>query len=158
VRKAFKRCARLASSASRRRGSVNSANARQIALELGRDVRHHQDPVFLANRFEHLLARAGMIACDARQRRPVDARRRNSLRRIGTVRTHPLLVARPRPGPKAVERRLVLGIKALHSEHGNVAMLGVDPRKRARRCSPPHKSKHCSQEARQVFRIGPCQP
>jgi len=102
-------------------------NARQIALELRCDVGNHQDPVFLAHGVEHLLARARVITGDAGQCRPVDTWRRESLRRIGAIRAHPLLGADARLGPQSVKHRLALGIQPLHRQHRDVAMLGVNP-------------------------------
>ena len=73
-----------------------------------------------------------MVAGDRRERRPVDALRRDALLRVGALRAQALLVAGARFAPEAIELRLALGVELLDREHGDVAVLGVDPRMRGR--------------------------
>ena len=68
-----------------------------------------------------------MIAGDTRECRPVDARRRNALLRVGPHRAQALLVTGSRLLPKAIEFGPALGVEPLNGEHCDIAVFRVNP-------------------------------
>ena len=68
-----------------------------------------------------------MIAGDARECRPIDARRRNPLLRVGHHRAQALLVTGSRLLPKAIEFGPALGVEPLNGEHCDIAVFRVSP-------------------------------
>ena len=108
------------------RGCSNG-NPGQVHLQLRRDIGHQQNPLRLQHGIEHLLAGAGVIAGDPGQRSPVDAGWREPLRCVGTPGAEAFLVSRARLLPEAFENHPVLVVEAGNRQHGDVAMLRVDP-------------------------------